>query len=154
MHYNVSASIFIYTNTGDQRESAERRWSPSTMASTTSPKASWWPNKLSRIRSSPSLAMTIIWPFVMRQQRHEHSATVTWFSSRVEVICMTERDRLRAAWIFKFCSAKHTLVLRVRGWGNHSCGPLRRTSIYFRYSYSRRNLFWVVRFTVTCVVSE
>jgi hypothetical protein len=107
---------------------------------------------LSGIRSSPSLAMTIIWPFVMRQQRHEHSATVTWLSSRAEVICMTERDRLQAAWIFKFCSAKHTMVLRGRGWGNHSCGPLRRTSVYLDRAAVGAILFRVVRFTVTCVV--
>jgi hypothetical protein len=137
----MSSSIFTYTNTRDQRGSAER-WSPSRLPSSTSPKASWWPNKLSRRRSWPSLAMTIIWPFVMRQQRHEHSAKVTWRSSRVEVISAggggrgRGRDSLRPAWIFKLCLAKHALMLRVQGSVSHTCRSLRRSSVYFRYSWN------------------
>jgi hypothetical protein len=108
------------------------------VSSTTSP-ASWWPNKLSRIRSSPSLAMTIIWPFVIWEQRQKHSATTSWHSSRAEVISLADRGPPAPAWIFKFCSAKHTrLMLRVQGWVSRSYGPLRRRYIWGTYGWNMR----------------
>jgi hypothetical protein len=87
---------------------------------------------LSRIRSAPSLAMTTIWPSVMRPsvmrlQRHEHCVTVTWHRSRAEVIRVAERQATAGVNIQILPGKTYMAGATCSGWANSRCESLHET---------------------------